>query len=79
MGDVKIIIRAGESLVKIVVDRAVLAERLTATAEISKLKGKRPGQPLNFLGTSDKSYSRETLCTHFVAIEALRTKATNPQ
>jgi hypothetical protein len=76
MSDVKIIIRAGESLVEIVVDRAVLAERLTATAEISKSKGKRPGQPPNLLNNKE-SYSPETLCTRFVAIEAPK-KTNNP-
>ena len=76
MSDVKIMIRAGESLVEIVVDRAVLAERLTSTAKISRSKGKRPGQPPNSVGTST-SYSPETLCTRFVAIEAPK-KTNNP-
>jgi len=76
MSKVKIMIRAGESLVGIEVDRDELARRLTSCAEISRSKGKRPGQPPNSVGTST-SYSPETLCTRFVAIEAPK-KTNNP-
>ena len=79
MSKVKVVITVHECLVEAEVDRKELAEKLSSGNEIAKLKGLRPGQPLNLPDASDISFSKEKLSTCFIVIETRYKQGIGPQ